>query len=216
MNGTGSEKDTSVVKQDSSGSGKETSKVPETLTQEQIVEKAVNDALSKAGRTAKSLNELQQRLEKDKVELTAKQVAWQKERDESEELAVRDDPEALATLRAGRRKKADDEAKVTELTDREAKLAKSETEHAEALEQIRVINRTQLVSEVSVATGVPIDTLLKLAKEDTREAYEAVAEVLPKVKEPHVLKPDSGRTIGGTNWRDLTTDQKIARGLGQK
>ena len=201
MDGTGNEKDTSAKGQDSSGSGKETSTVetPETLMKAQI-DKAVNDALSKAGRIAKSLNEERQRLEKDKTELTAKQVAWQKEKDEAEELAVADDAPALTALRDRRRKKAEDEAKATTLAEREANLAKREAEIADIIERDRILTRTQLAAEVAVAKGVPIDTILKLAKEDTREAYEAVADAIPKAPDKlPVIIADSGKTNkGGT------------------
>ena len=216
MDGTKNPQDALGVTPDPSAGKRGTSeKEPETFTKEER-DKAVSDALSKAGRTAKTFSELQQKLETGVADLTARQTKWQKERDEAEEFAVRDNPEALTELQERRRRKVEDETRVTELTTRETKLAEREAELADIVEQHRILKRTELAAEVAVEKGVSIDAILKLAKEDTREAYEAVAEVLPKVKEPLVLKPDSGRTIGGTNWRDLTTDQKIARGLSQK
>ncbi len=214
LDGTGNKQDTSATKQDSSGSGKGTQTVetPSTFTKE-MVDKAVSDALSKAGRNAKSLSELEQRLNTGMADLTAKQQAWQKEKEEAEELAVADDMPALTALREGRRRKTADEAKVTELTDRETKLAKREVELADVVERDRILTRTQLAAEVAVEKGVSIDAILKLAKEDTREAYEAVAEVLPKAKELPVLTPDSSRISGGIDLDSLSPREKIDRGL---
>jgi len=178
---------------------------PETFTKD-MVEKAVSDALSKAGRTAKTLTELQQRLETGVADLTARQVKWQKERDEAEEYALRDDSEGLTALREGRRKKAADETKATELTERERKANERDTEFADIIEQHKILTRTQLAAEVAVEKGVSMDSILKLAKEDTRKAYEAVAELLPKVKELPVLVSDSGRTTGGG---EKTEKQKL-------
>jgi len=174
-----------------------TEKTPETLTQEQIVEKAVSDALSKAGRTAKSLSELETRLNTGLAELTAQKTAWQKEKDEAEEYELRDQPEELTALRKERQRKADAETKATELTTREAKIAERETEFADIIAQHKILKRTELAAEVAVEKGVSMDAILKLAKEDTREAYEAVAEVLPKTDVLPVLLTDSGRTNRG-------------------
>ena len=144
----------------------------------------------------------------------AKQVAWQKKLDDAEEEAVADDMPALTALRAERKRKADDAAKVTELTEREAKLAKREIELADIVERDRVLTRTQLAAEVAVDKGVSMDAILKLAKADTREAYEAVAEVLPKAKELPVLISDSSRmNRGGIDLDSLSPREKIAAGI---
>ncbi|MCJ7791868.1 MAG: hypothetical protein MUP49_05630 [Dehalococcoidia bacterium] len=215
MDGTEQTKDTSAKEQDSSAIAKGTSpaETPGTFTKAQI-DKAVSDALSKAGRDAKSLSELQKKLETGMADLTTKQTAWQKQQEEAEETAVADDLPALTALRARRQKKADDEAKNTELTERETKLAKRETEIADIIERDRILNRTQLAAEVATERGVSIDAILKLAKEDTREAYETVAELLPKVKEPTVLITDSGRARGyGIDANTMSWQEQIKYGL---
>ncbi len=216
MPGDGTEQmqDTSVAKQDSSveATGTQTAETP-TFTKA-MLDKAVSDALSKAGRSAKSLGEMEQKLNSGMAELVAQRATWQKEREEAEEAAIADDMPALTALRERRRKKAEEETKTAELTDREAKLAQREAELAEIVERDRILTRTQLAAEVAVEKGVSIDAILKLAKEDTREAYEVVAEVLPKTKEPPVLVSDSGRNNrGGIDLDNMSPKEKIEMGL---
>ena len=187
--------------------------IPETLTRAEAT-KMVSDALSKAGRDAKTLSELKTRLDTGLADLTAKQTAWQRKQEEAEEEAVMDNPGALATLRAERKRKTDDEAKVTELAERETKLTARETELADIVERDRILQRTELAAEVAVEKGVSIDAILKLAKADTREAYLEVAAVLPPTKEPLVIVAHSGRTNRGSgNWHDWSADEKIRAGL---
>jgi len=218
LDGTEERKDSSQVTVDTSSApkGTLTEKTPETFTKE-MVDKVVSDALSKVGRDAKSLTEREQRLAAGLAELVAKQAADLKKQEEAEEWDLRDQPEELAAKRAERRKKAADEAKVTEFAEREvkaaereAKLALRETELADIVEQHRILTRTQLAAEVAVEKGVSMDAILKLAKADTREAYEEVAAVLPPAKEPHVLLPASGRTNrGGIDLSSLSPKERM-------
>ena len=201
-------------KGDSSVEGKETLKAETPTFTKDMLDKAVNDALSRAGRDAKTLAEMKTKLEAGTADLTAKQAAWLKKQEEDEEVAVADDMPALTALRARRQKKAEDEAKATELSEREAKLTARETELSEIVERDKVLKRTELAAEVAVEKGVSIDAILKLAKEDTREAYEMVAALLPKTaKELPVLITDSGRNRGGEDLSNLTPQEKIERGL---
>ena len=121
-----------------------------TSTKE-MIDKAVNDALSAAGRSAKSLNEQQAKLDKQAADLTAKQMAWQRQQEEAEEMAVADDMPALTALRTKRQKEAEDKTRVTELTERESKLAAREAELADIVKQHEILTRTQLAAEVAVA-----------------------------------------------------------------
>jgi len=210
--GTTQEEKGQVTPPEATGSGPADVEVsPEApVTREQEIEKAVHAALSQAGRDTASISELRKQVEKGMAELKAERVALQKQKEEEEEERFADDMPALVALRAERRKKADDEAKATELTEREARLATRETELADIVERDRILKRTELAAEVAVEKGVSIDAILKLAKEDTREAYEAVAELLPQVNPLPVLYPHSSRTNkGGIDVRSLSPDGKI-------
>ena len=207
MDGAGNEKDSSAL-QDSSESGKETS--TEAPTQEQIVEKAVSDALSKAGRDAKSLTEREERLVTEKADHLVTQATWQKERDAEEDAKYADDMPALIKLRAERKDKADDTANKTELTNRETKVAQRETELDEIIKRDGTRKRTELAAEVAQDKGVSADSILKGAKDDSREAMETIAELLPKVDPlPVILSHNTRGGKGGTDWRELSADEKI-------
>ncbi|KKN74853.1 hypothetical protein LCGC14_0386020 [marine sediment metagenome] len=173
---------------DSSGDGAGTSAI-----QEQI-DKAVNDARSADGRTTKDFEVREQRIKDNEAILTEERVKWRRERDEADIESVRDDPEALTALQ----KKQKAATRDAESADERRKLEEDQAKHKAGvqsdLEEIKVFNRTKLASEVAVAKGVSMDSILKHAKDDTREAMEAVAEDLPKNKEP--LKVDSSRSSG--------------------
>ncbi|MDP1890631.1 MAG: hypothetical protein Q8K55_07020 [Gemmatimonadaceae bacterium] len=201
MDGTEKGKDALQATVDSSSQTKGTStETPETFTKAER-DKAVSDALSKAGREAKAT-------------LLVKEAEWQKQKDEAEEYALRDQPEELTALRTERKRKTEESTKATELADRESKVAERETEFADIIERDRILKRTELAAEVAVEKGVSIDAILKLAKEDTRKAYEEVAEVLPKVKGLPVLTSDSGRmNRGGIDWRALSPEAQVKYAL---
>ncbi len=210
MDGTEERKDTSQAG-DSSGEKQGTSKKePETFTKEQVEEistKAVSDALSTAGRTAKSLEEREEAIKKAD-ERTAQEG---RERREKELEIARDDPDKFTAVQLRHKQ----EVKDAELAKDRRELDADKEKHQEAvkvdLETIRVFNRTKIAAEVAVDKGVSVDSLLKLTKEDTREAMEATAKLLSEKKPP--LKTDSGRGTGGEDLSKLTPDQKIQTGL---
>lgn len=216
MDGPEERKDTS--ERDSSGKPKETSTEPKTYSEESE-KKAVSDALSAAGRDAKSISDKATEAERILTDakktadaVTAERGQWQKERDEAEREAVHGDAEALKSLNEKIRQRNE----ATKLANERAELVEKETKHQATvtsdLEQIKVFNRTQLAAEVAVAKGVSIDIILKHAKDDSREAMEAVAD---DFKDAKSLKTDTGTTLGGVDWRELSSDEKIAKGLSQ-
>ncbi len=178
---------------DSSGDAKGTS----TLTEEQAQAretKAVNDARSTDGRTAKDFEVREQRIKDNEATLIEERVKWRRERDEADIESVRDDPEKLTALQKKQKTTADANALADDRRTLDGDKTKHEASVQSDLEEIRVFNRTKTASEVAVAKGVSMDSILKHAKDDTREAMEAVAEDLPKNKEP--LKVDSSRSSG--------------------
>lgn len=205
-----------VVGEDSAGKSRRDSKPQKTYTEDEVEvkfsqQRSVLD--KKIAEQDKQLKSYAGR-EAEYVAFKAEQAAWQKKQDEEEEEAVRDDRPAYDALLERRKKKAEDEAKVTELTERVAKVTKRETELAAVIERDKILTRTQLAAEVAVEKGVSIDAILKLAKEDTREAYEAVAEVLPKVKElPEIIADSSRMGGGGTDFGKMSAEEKVKFGM---
>ena len=201
----------SSARDSSGGDAGITSEQPKTHTEADIT-KAVSDALSAAGRDAKSISDKATEAErilgdakKMQTDIQAERERWQKDKDEAELESVRDDPDALKSL--GERQRQRNEA--AKLATREKELDEREGKHQESvksdLEQLKVFKRTQLAAEVAVAKGVDIDVILKLTKDDSREAMEATADLLSKTKPP--LRTDSGRTIGGgRSFKQLEQD----------
>lgn len=201
MDETKTEQDTSQTGDSSSEEKGSTSKKgPQTLTESEAKareQKAASDALSTAGRDAKTLDTGKEQLQAGRKKLDDDRAQWLKDQDEREREAVGGDPEALKSLETKQQQRTRD----AELTQREREQTEKEETHQEVvksdLETIRVFNRTKLAAEVAVAKGVSMDSILKHAKDDSREAMEAVAEDLPKKEEKEPLKLDSSKTIGG-------------------
>ncbi|KKN71825.1 hypothetical protein LCGC14_0416790 [marine sediment metagenome] len=202
MDGT-EERENSSQGGDSPGEQKGTSETPQTFTKDSEA-KAVLDALSTAGRDAKTIKD--KTAEAERILTDAKKLSdgtkvereqWQKDRDEAEREAVRDDHEALKSLTERQRQRNE----ATKLAKERSELDTEKAKHQESItadkEQIRVFNRTQLAAEIAVSKGVNVDTILNLAKDDSREAMEAVANVLSKTPEKPPLKSDDGTTLGG-------------------
>lgn len=197
------QQDPSGATQDPSGGDKgSTSETAQTFTKESQ-EKAVSDALSAAGRAAKDLEKREEVVKAAEDRATqARATAYELARAEA-----KDDPEQLTALdREHKREERD-----AELTKRERLLDQSEKSHKAKLDEIDAVKRTTVAAEVAVAKGVSVDAILKLAKDDSREAMEAVAEHLPKTTETPPLRPDSSRTTGG--GPPETADEKLTAGF---
>ena len=203
MDGTENQKDTSQTGDTSSGDKGTSEQQPKTYSEESE-KKAVSDALSAAGRDAKTITE--KTAEAERILQDAKRIGEEakeqrKKKDAAERESVKDDPDALTSLAEKQRQRD----VATELTEREEKVKQDEESVKADKEQARIQTRTQLAAEVAVAKGVNMDALLKLTQEDSREAMEATAELLPKKEEKQPLKTDSGETIGG----EKTPEQKL-------
>ena len=205
--------------EDTSGETKGTSEDPGTFNKESQ-EKAVSDALSAAGRDAKTITEksteaqnILDAAQKVRTDTKAEQDQWQKDRDEAAREAVRDDPEALKSLEEKQRQRNE----AAKLADRKQELDAKEETHKTIvesdLETIRVHKRTTLAAEVAVAKNVSVDDILAHTKDDTREAMEAIADTLVKVSGKKPLKTDPGETIGGRSFKDLSPKDKVTRSL---
>lgn len=199
MDGPEETQETSQVG-DSSGEQKETSEqeVPQTFTRDER-DKAVSDALSAAGRDAKTITEKSaeaqqileaaQQLQRD---TKADRERWQDERDEADREVVRADTEALKSLderirqRKERDKLAEDRRKLDDDT------AKHQTKFQKAEEAERRANAT----EIATRHNVDAENLIKFT-DGSPEAMEGLAQTLPKKTEPKpALKIDSSKTVG--------------------
>jgi len=205
MDGDERKQDTSL-KEDSSTkvSGQTSEQTTEAFTREQHEtekQKAVSDALSAAGRTAKALEtrEAAVRVTEEKA------TQAQKAKDDAELEAARGDSDEMSRIQTRQ-----------QLREAKAKLAKAEQELSEEREKgkQRDAEAAQTTLEVNAwkaakRLDVDAETLLKLVKftDGSKEAIEAIGQTLPKKGEAKPpLKTDSGKTIGGG---EKSNEQKL-------
>ncbi len=198
MDGTTDPKDTSGVTQDTSEGTKGTSEQPETFTKDSQ-EKAVSDALSKAGRDAKSITDKTSKAEKlleNAQGIMDKAKAKQQQDDEAELEAAKGDNERLSALQerqAHRGTKSELAESKRELSDRDERLKLIDGEKAEATKE-------SSAREIATRLDVDANSLVKLAKltDGSKEAIEEIASSLPKKGETKPsLKLDPGGVTGG-------------------
>ena len=190
----------SSARDSSGGDAGITSEQPKTHTEADVT-KAVSDALSAAGRDAKSISDKATEAErilgdakKMQTDIQAERERWQKDKDEAELESVRDDPDALKSL--GERQRQRNEA--TKLATREKELDEREAKHKERLEKADKADVKERATEIATRHTVDVASLIKFT-DGSAEAMEELAQQLPKKGEPKPpLRTDTGRTIGGT------------------
>ena len=198
MDGTKDPKDTSQI-EDTSTEPKGTSKEPQTFTEEQR-DKAVQDALSAAGRDAKSIKEksveaeqILKAAQKTQEGIRAEQERWQKDRDETERETVKDDSDALKSLQERQRQRA----KEAELTRRAQELDAKEERHKGKLEEADKVTKELSARDIASKYNIDAESLVKFT-DGSEEAMEELAQQLPKKGTPKPsLKTDAGTTAGG-------------------
>jgi len=199
MDETKDPKDTSQTGDTSEGTKGTSEKEPETFTVEETTKKAVSDALSAAGRTAKVLEVREQAVTAKEERAEQKQ----KEQDERDRYEARDNPEALSALDE-RQKHRDTKAKLTQVkSELEEEKTKGKQRDAETAE-------TKIVTaawEIAQKHGVDVEILKKNISKYTdgsTEAMEAIAQGMAKKGGTTPLKVDSSKTIGGgANWEQV-------------
>lgn len=182
---------------------------PETLTEEDRTKKAVDDALSAAGRTAKAMEAREKgvkdalaRAEKIQADIKAdaKKRAEQKYQDDlakaGDDQLQRSKVELNRDLRLAREKLEDTETKSKQKDDKILQLEQTEAESTKE-RNARVIASKY---EVDIET-------LKLT-DGSVETMEALAKKLSG-KETPTLKPDSTKTGGGSGG--IPTDMEKFR-----
>lgn len=216
----GKTQDTSPKEGDSSG-GAGGSTSPKTFTEAQV-QKAVNDALAKAGRDAKSF----EAREKTIKEAQAKADEWQRQQDEAEAEKHRDNPDGLKALRTKQElKKAQDALKKAQ-DDFEAEKAS----HAEKLTRAEETELELSVWKAAQAKGIDAGKLkekcLKFGlktEEQITDMAETMSDGKTSAEEPP-LHTDSGKGKGGS--KDFSTvsfepnapssQEMISKGLNKK
>lgn len=195
MDGTENQRDTSETTQDTSAGQKGTSQ-PETptLTEAQAKAretKAVSDALAKAGRIAKQLEQKEAAITARQAELDARQKAL----DDAELEAIKGDPD----LETQYRRKQDFAKKETALAADRRKLEQEKIEHQTEIDAARASKKEITIWEIAQRHGVDANTLKELNLE-TPEQIESVAKAMAAGKAaepPPGGEPDSLKTKGG-------------------
>jgi len=171
-------------------------KEPETFTKE-TQEKAVSDALAKAGRDAKSLEQREQALKA----ANEKAAQTQRDRDAAELEAASGDSDEEKRIRAKQthRDTVAELAKVkSELEEEKLKGQQKDTERADTDREIAVWG----IAQKHGVYDVTHKNLTKFSDGST-EAIEAIAQSLPKKGEQKPpLDLVFGRTIGGGDMPD--------------
>ena len=219
MDGTETKQD---VETSADNQGTSTS-TPQTFTQEQVA-KAISDALSNAGRDAKTFDTRKIDLDRRETSIKEAEAKWQKEqedRDLAELEAVKDNPEEL-TLVQRKQKLANDirthnaeKAQFQGIIDACKELGINDAEDfKKVITESRSTKFVQTVSDVANKYNVDTEVLKTTAKElglTDSAAIEKLASSLPKKNA--VPAPDSGKTLGGTNISGLSPEAKIRYGM---
>jgi len=210
--------ETKETKQDASSAGGDgtTSKETTRTYTEEEKQKAVSDALAKAGRDAKTLETREAALnaEKEAVETAKAEIAEvQKQIDKAELEAAEGDPARLRELQAKKSYKAllaDLETKKKELNKQEADLNRSKAEHESEIEAARKTQFEIELWKIAEAEGVDAAELKETMKElnlTTVEQAKAAAKRLNKKPSGTAFDPDSGVTSGGATLPNRAKDK---------
>ena len=199
-----------VAGQPSEGQKGTLSQPPKTYTEAEV-QKTISDALSRAGRDAKTLDALKKQAESEKAEAGRQVVElkeWQERRDQEELERVRNDPDLLRAYQDKQSlRREQDKIKQEKL-----QLEREKLEHREALEAMKRFRKEQAASQIaSRYEGVDADTLLDLT-DGTSEKMDALAQRLAKPKaETPSGKPDQGMTFG-SSFTELEIREKYISG----
>jgi hypothetical protein len=189
------------------------------------IQKAISDALAKAGREAKALEAREQKLkdiETREKALIQQEEAAQKARDEAELTAILDDPDKLSVYQYRKKVKEAEEVLKTE----KAKFEAEKASHQEELTFARKVKRSTVMGEIAgeFKDSDPeelekmADTLGIGSEPEKIRALASVkwAKLDTKTEETSEVKPDSGVTNGGNDTSKLSAEEKFNRGLEQE
>lgn len=219
MDGTENQKDTSQSGDAPSGTKGTSETKPETFTKG-TQDKAVSDALSAAGRDAKTLGDQQARVDKmledaRKVsEATAeRQIKLQRAEDEAELKAVVDDPDATKSVRARHEAKQRLQIRQTELTKGETELKAGQVKVSEGMVQVKEFEKTQQAAKIAKLHNVDVKDLVRFT-DGSPKVMEELAKILPKKDKEPPVPIDSAKTVGGGAMPD-TAKGKMQSGFAE-
>ena len=181
---------------------KETSEQePETFTAEQVGErerKARSDALSDIGRyKASAENAIKAvRAAEERINRMLKEQA------EAELETARDEPDKLTLIRERQTRRQAE----SELAKAKQELEEERAKTTEAQEVEAKSTKERNAREIATRLDVDAKTLIKFTDGST-EAMEELAKSLPRKSATTPLKPDSGKTIGGSGGIPTNMDQ---------
>ena len=211
---TKNQKDSSQAEDASKGKGGTSgNKEPETFTTEQMAEsnqKAVSDALAKAGRTAQAFERREQATKAAEDRATEARV----ERRRVELEANRDNVEALTDAKA-RHKLEDATAELArvklELEAEKEKGTQTEKDTAET-------NLETTVWGLAQKHNVDAEKLKSLSKftDGSAKAIEALAKELPKTGDTKKMLVDSGKIIGSGEITEQAKLDKLYPSMAKK
>ncbi len=189
-----------------SAAKQETPATPKTFT-ESDVQKAVNDALAKAGREAKSIETARTEIAKREADIRKAE----QDRELAELESVKDKPEELSIIQRKQKLAADIRAHNAEAEKKQQEWAAHEVELAE----LKATKYEMSVFAVAEKNGVSADLLKAKATElgitDTA-GVEKLAAIMPKKMAPPTT--DSGKTMGGGTTPEKARD-KISAGFAE-
>ncbi len=209
-----------VTGQSSDGKEGSTSSTPKTFTESDI-QKAVSDALAKAGRERKSIEDENATL---KSQLATNQTLIKEAQDEIAkakslaETLSKDDPDKKKLLQLI----ADSEKELKDLKAQKTALETEKTIWGEDVKNAKEFKLSQTVSKVAAdyegGDEAKLKSLAGIANATTEEAIRKIADTLWTQKaqdtQQQNIKPDPGTTNGGgTDYSKMTSSQLIAKGL---
>jgi hypothetical protein len=175
--------------------------VSPTITPEQV-QKAVSDALARAGREARALDTRKADLDARQQAIEEAEAALEAEA----RKALEGKPEELSLY--DRRRQM--EAEAARLAAEKKAVEAEKAAHAEELKQAAALRFEMAVLGLANEASVDAGTLKDTGITDL-EALRRVAALLPK--KGQAITPDSGKTAGGEDLSRLSPGEKIARGL---
>jgi uncharacterized protein YjcR len=200
----GNGQDTSRKGDSSGGSKGSTSKA--AFTEEQV-QKAVNDALAKAGRTAKGFEAREQAIR----DAEARIEEANRQREEAEVESLKDDPEGLKALKA----KQSIQKAQADLKKEKADFEKEKLANAERLSRADELELEVNVWKAANAKGVDAEVLKEKCiryKITSEEDISDLADTLAESKKPSTaeLHEDSSKGSGGGGKLTVDEAEKIS------
>lgn len=187
-----------------------TDRTTETVTRAEAkieLDKAVSDALSTAGRTAKAFESRTSLLDARDQKLKdaeVKDAERQKTKDVKELDDAKDDPQLLSAVKI----RQEAHTQIAEAKKEREEARRERAEHETEIAEAKATKLDTAISGIAKKHGVDLASLKEIGITDLKQ-LDGVAKAISD-KKPFV---DSGKTLGGSDWRDLSPTDKVRAGL---